>query len=390
MRSQYPILDNRPIDQWKVTELREELRRRKLTTKGLKEDLVRRLDEALRSETELLNEKELNSTVDPEPEPQENQEEKDPSPSDISEVKENANVAVADDETKTFENEVSVADTDDSIRDVSEGTEVLNESMGNAVLDGAVEETVTPGATTEENISHSELTSSKSDANGEDLMDDMENREPNSPTEDTTFNPSEQEKQVSEVSPDLGFQVKCDSISTDSVTINEKIELKDNLNANNFHLELDVGKPEVVQPSSTDVAPVAGDFNSLDNDQEPEDNQGSVEEIDDVTNTASLDLSNKIDNSNGGSPEKLNLDRSSGDESMEEDVLETKQREPSNNSDEVGDTKDVRELHVVKEGSPVDAVVGGLSPDKKDIIAEEDKPVVPAEKRKLEGIRMFY
>lgn len=52
MSSPYPILENRPIDQWKVTELREELKRRKLTTKGLKEDLVKRLDEALRSEQE--------------------------------------------------------------------------------------------------------------------------------------------------------------------------------------------------------------------------------------------------------------------------------------------------------------------------------------------------
>ncbi|CAN6454420.1 unnamed protein product [Victoria cruziana] len=40
----------RPLDQWKVTELKEELKRRKLITRGLKEELVRRLDEALRKE----------------------------------------------------------------------------------------------------------------------------------------------------------------------------------------------------------------------------------------------------------------------------------------------------------------------------------------------------
>ena len=50
--SKYPILDNRPIHQWKVTELKEELKRRRLTTKGLKDELVRRLDEALRAEME--------------------------------------------------------------------------------------------------------------------------------------------------------------------------------------------------------------------------------------------------------------------------------------------------------------------------------------------------
>nr|AFK38782.1 unknown [Lotus japonicus] len=46
------VLDNRPIHQWKVTELREELKRRRLTTKGLKDDLIRRLDEALQAEAD--------------------------------------------------------------------------------------------------------------------------------------------------------------------------------------------------------------------------------------------------------------------------------------------------------------------------------------------------
>ncbi|MCI13087.1 apoptotic chromatin condensation inducer in the nucleus, partial [Trifolium medium] len=50
--SKYPILDDKPINQWKVTALKEELKRRKLATKGLKEDLINRLDEALRNERE--------------------------------------------------------------------------------------------------------------------------------------------------------------------------------------------------------------------------------------------------------------------------------------------------------------------------------------------------
>ncbi|KAG0467530.1 hypothetical protein HPP92_018493 [Vanilla planifolia] len=50
MPSQFPVLDNKPIDQWRVTELREELKRRKLSPKGLKEELVKRLNEAIKEE----------------------------------------------------------------------------------------------------------------------------------------------------------------------------------------------------------------------------------------------------------------------------------------------------------------------------------------------------
>ncbi|KAK4352427.1 hypothetical protein RND71_027945 [Anisodus tanguticus] len=50
--SDYPVLDNRPINKWKVAELREELKRRNLTAKGLKDDLVRRLNESICEEME--------------------------------------------------------------------------------------------------------------------------------------------------------------------------------------------------------------------------------------------------------------------------------------------------------------------------------------------------
>jgi apoptotic chromatin condensation inducer in the nucleus len=48
--SSFPVLKNRPIDQWKVTELKDELRKRKLPIKGLKEELVRRLFDSIKSE----------------------------------------------------------------------------------------------------------------------------------------------------------------------------------------------------------------------------------------------------------------------------------------------------------------------------------------------------
>ncbi|GJS44919.1 apoptotic chromatin condensation inducer in the nucleus-like protein isoform X1 [Tanacetum coccineum] len=48
--SPYVVLENRSLDQWKVTDLKEQLKRRNLTTKGLKDDLVKRLDQAVRAE----------------------------------------------------------------------------------------------------------------------------------------------------------------------------------------------------------------------------------------------------------------------------------------------------------------------------------------------------
>ncbi|KAJ8644487.1 hypothetical protein MRB53_006235 [Persea americana] len=96
------------------------------------------------------------------------------------------------------------------------------------------------------------------------------------------------------------------SISTDSVSINEKNGLKDNLNADNLNLELEVVKPEMVESSSRDVPAIGGDLHSL-GDQEPGENQGSMEEIHD-TNAATADLIKKNESTDAGSPEKLNLD----------------------------------------------------------------------------------
>ncbi|CAN4122232.1 unnamed protein product [Withania somnifera] len=66
--SDYPVLDDRPINKWKVTELKEELKRRNLPTKGLKDDLVRRLNEAICEEmeaAEVEESKDYDRDIDP-------------------------------------------------------------------------------------------------------------------------------------------------------------------------------------------------------------------------------------------------------------------------------------------------------------------------------------
>lgn len=389
MPTGYSILDNRPLDHWKVTELKEELRRRKLTTKGLKEDLVKRLDEAVRNERALLREQELVSHFDPQPKPQVNLGVLDPHPV------ENVQIPRAPDETvlhfgsNRTENQVVMVDINADIQDSDFGMEFHHEKSVETIdLDEKTEEKVACGTETADSITEKEKNASKTEANGADYKDETENRYSEPPSaKDTELDVAVPENQVSEVSLDLGLQVKCDSISTDSVSLNEKIVLKDDLNANTFHLEEELVKPEVVQSPSSYVAPVGGDLQPLNVDQEPDDNKGSFEEEDDITDTTNEEHSKKV----GGSPEKLNLDRSSGDESMEEDVLDTKPIEANINSDEVGDVQEVRDLHVVKEETPVEAVPGGFSPDKKDVVSEgETRPVVSTEKRKLEGNALWY
>lgn len=64
--SRYVVFENRSLDQWKVTELKEELKKRKLITRGLKDDLVKRLDEAIRAELEEDNKNHENGVNDDE------------------------------------------------------------------------------------------------------------------------------------------------------------------------------------------------------------------------------------------------------------------------------------------------------------------------------------
>ncbi|KAG4154211.1 hypothetical protein ERO13_D03G044500v2 [Gossypium hirsutum] len=433
MSSKYQILDNRPIDQWKVTELKEELKRRKLTTRGLKEELVRRLDEAVRLERENGETEEDNGfNSDPQPTDERGIEKaipvivetvKDDVDHSGREIEKESGVKVHVDinesaaalghegvqgsdslvekelvsETTTIQTEITVTKNV-----VSEVPSTEKESSGqneNVNTDIKVEgkdpklqfETDDPKPEVENDDPKGKLQGSnpqlesddsKPQLDIEDSKVQLENGGLKVPHEDDVHDSSAPNIQVSEVSPDLGLQVKSDSISTDSVSNNEKIELKDNILADNVKLDLDVVKPEMVEPSSSNVVPISGESHPMDVEDPPE-NKAPVDERD-GKNVTNVDLGNKNDSAEMTYSEKLNLDRSSGDDSMEEDMLESKQIDSKCSTDEMGDKSENNGAPIIKEKIPLGDVRDDLSVNKKDTLVEnKSRSFVPAEKRKL-------
>ncbi|OMP02499.1 hypothetical protein COLO4_11045 [Corchorus olitorius] len=461
MSSKYQILDNRPIDQWKVTELKEELKKRKLTTRGLKEELVKRLDEAVRIERENAA-KDADNGFNSEPQPAEvgsTEKEvpiavetvKDVVDHDDSEIEKRSGVKVQVDindsaaalgpgvvqgrdipveeepiiQTTTVQTVITVSETlvsdialtgqdlqsagqeenvNSNIPVEHEGPkpEIENEGpkpeAGNeGQKPGVGSEGQKPEVENDTSKSQVESMGSKPLLESDDpepqletvgskpqlendvLKPQLENAGLKAPHEDGMHESSAPTNQVSEVSPTLGFQVKSDSISTDSVSINEKIELKDNIIADNVKLDIDLVKPEMVEPSSSNVVPVSGESHPMDV-EEPLENKVSVDERD----VANAEMNKKNDSAEMGYSEKLNLDRSSGDDSMEEDVLESKQIDSKFSTEEMGEKSEKNEEPIVKEDSPVDVVGDGVSADKKDVFIEnKSHSAVPSEKRKL-------
>lgn len=403
MSSPYPKLNDRHIDQWKVTELKEELRSRGLKLSGNKEELVRRLASALE---EVVDEENTDVGVDPGDDSEtdkvdgsESVEAVEPTvvdevhvehlaPEQVENSDKPVQVNVEQASQTVFENSVETdkadrvanhvndkADQNDAImadnidqeekggqgtsfdtKDVS-GTDIKL-SLDEDATDVRIEDSK-PSIEDEKNgdvpenqvgIEQNSETSVKQNpetgVKNKDTMpsaEDPDNPDNNSP---------DQLNQVSaEVSPDLGLQVKSESITTttttsttDNVSINVKNELKDNLNANNVNLELEVVKLEMVQPSSSEV-----------------------------TCAMDVELCKKIEDVEEGSPEKLNLDRISSDEFMQ-DIVENKPIKSNNNFEKEEDAE-----------KPIDALVSGFSPENKDLnFEEESKPTGMTEKRKAE------
>uniref|UniRef100_A0A453I303 SAP domain-containing protein n=1 Tax=Aegilops tauschii subsp. strangulata TaxID=200361 RepID=A0A453I303_AEGTS len=466
--SSFPVLKNRPIDQWKVTELKDELRKRRLPVKGLKEELVRRLFESIQSEEASDESAEDVGANEGTPIGKDAKDVGANGPADQVPEEHTASQKTAVSATEVCQ-ETRVHATQETAVPLSEVTQEImassvEQSPGDNVV--ATHESLSTEAPTEKGdrpeavagenstvqAGHQHFESNKmhieetpevvtngttvvADVTSADLKSDLISSEAKSDTaeasktdkQDTLPKPvdaqipdadptetdvaaasmnndgerfvpkndmgdnasidnevcssdlmnedhkpivSKSNNQVPEVSPDLGSPIKCESISSDDISNNKK-NIKDNLNANNFDLELEV-KPEMVKPSSG-ITSLGGELQPLDGDKELVKNQFSLEDIDSTANVDEV-----------GSPEKLNLDRSSGDESMEDDVVEIKQLDFNVKSDDLRGKTEPNSSEHVKEVCLPDSVVKSSSADTKEVIAEE-KPSASTEKRKFQA-----
>ncbi|KAL2528207.1 uncharacterized protein Fot_20808 [Forsythia ovata] len=407
MSSPYAVLDNRPIDQWKVTELKEELKRRKLIVRGLKEDLVKRLDEAIRSETESARGNTDNGFgIAPQPELQSEQAKTEPFVSETAtDLKDTGNNFIEKVDGDMREIEIEIDDSrgtldegklveeelihgSDSVRVEREQVTTLETNIMVERLESVTEYDVQPLNSNETKNGNEDSTAQMDDDDSKSSQQDakLHLSDSNSqvsevsesgvsvvplgvsnaqnceiPTEtwkseiqpendgskslhmDAELNSSDINYQVSEVNSELKVQVISDSVSTESVSITEKNELKVDVVADDVKF-LEV-KPEMVQSSSINVVPDGGESMDV---EESRDDKVFLEEAggSNAKNVDTLENNNTV---KLGSREKLSLDQNSVDDSMEEDISESKQMDSKSNCDEMREEGEKTEMPAVKE-----------------------------------------
>ncbi|CAN4122235.1 unnamed protein product [Withania somnifera] len=332
--SDYPVLDNLPINKWKVAELKEELKRRNLTSKGLKDELVRRLNEAICKEMEaaeveeskdddrdivkLVDTEGSNHNTDSACGLEDAQPHRDPAKladdvqkhheelNDINSgiARASANICLKNSVASVGSTSVvnEIASTDQFVEDkIDKEHEIIDSFQYNDVDEvSGIRDVAIKGSSTEQdaegmNISSSggvlennlrrqendvevtPVTSKEALENSNIKLEIKGLKLSGMDAESDMSNPG---TQVYEVNPDLGSQVKSDSFSTDTLPINENKDLNDNLNADNVELVTEVVRQEMeLQSSSKDLSDV-GIVHPLD-DQTPHEMQVLVGETDD-------------------------------------------------------------------------------------------------------------
>ncbi|KAL4183542.1 hypothetical protein AMTRI_Chr11g98780 [Amborella trichopoda] len=422
-----------------------------MITKGLKEDLLKRMSEAILNDENCVQEN-VGNRLDTEviPQPQQNDEEL----TDLgnapvyqpgeNEAKKNTTESIIDD-TETKDKDTTLVDNDNSNAIPNQWVEAQDCELTDSLKIETSEFMVTfPTRSTEVSISvsHSpvkQMESVEKQSSHESLKEEEASKSPNKsevpnlvnriasidkqckhepviegeasrcPIKSEEPNLCNPNSQVSEKGPNkseepnlvnqiesIDKQCKHEPVIEDEASrspikseepnlfnpssqVFEKNELMNNLNADNLHLELEASYPEGAYQSSTEVPPVGGSLNG----QEPGVYQSCTEIDETLAASNHADLIKKVDSADVGSSEKLNLDRSSGDESLEDDGLESKQSNVIQNTVEVTDKDEVSKLCPMKEDI---AAVADSSPNEKNVIVERSNDSVNiGEKRKIEG-----
>ncbi|XP_051214281.1 uncharacterized protein [Lolium perenne] len=463
----YPVLNNQAIDQWKVTELKDELSKRNLPVKGLKDDLVKRLfkdlegdilggspcsydlkvDRTPGSADASVCQDVMEQNVDEGPSQVATQEGSSDTTTDVShdavatteEVNQTTLLAATDSDSPLVDSAtadtISLSDAVATKRDdlesapsdgaILKGASLKADCHNKMIAEKAPEEgtikeaivdylpydvastNVKLDATSakgklDADIVEKEAVLSLPDAialhtdhldvhaiatapgqNAETLIPKIDSgdtfmsskdREDSGHTNDACKpSLSGTKDKVSEANPDIGSQIKCVLISHEDISTN----VKGDLNADNSDLELEA-KRDMVKPQPCRIPSVGDDLQALDDEKQLCKKGTQLQEIRSMTN---LDLDKKEDSPNGVSPEKVNLERTSGNESIEEDAMESKHVIPNIRSDDVGREIEVTSDHEVKEVLLFDTVDSSVQT--KDNVAKE-KSVAPSEKRKPE------